>query len=61
MPILPKGDYFVTVALAEGTQQEHIQHQWIHEAVLFQSHSSSVSTGLVGIPMKEIRLYKHGL
>ncbi len=61
MPILPIGDYFVTVALAEGTQQEHIQHQWIHEAVLFQSHSSSVSTGLVGIPMKEIRLYKHGL
>jgi lipopolysaccharide transport system ATP-binding protein len=57
MPILPLGDYSITVALAEGTQQDHIQHHWMHDAILFKSHSSSVSTGLMGVPMSEIKLH----
>jgi lipopolysaccharide transport system ATP-binding protein len=58
MPVLPMGEYSVTVALAEGTQQDHVQHHWIHEAMIFKSHSSSVSTGLVGVPMKNIKMSK---
>lgn len=56
MPTLPGGDYSIAVAIAEGTQQDHIQHHWIHDAVVLKSHSSSVSTGLVGIPITQIRL-----
>jgi homopolymeric O-antigen transport system ATP-binding protein len=56
MPILPVGDYSVTVALAEGTQHQHVQHHWIHDALMFKSHSSSTSSGLVGIPMLGISL-----
>jgi lipopolysaccharide transport system ATP-binding protein len=56
MPILPLGDYSITVALAEGTQQEPVQHHWMHDALLLKSHSSSVSTGLVGVPMSSIQL-----
>lgn len=56
MPILPMGDYSITVALAEGTQQEHVQHHWMHDALILKSHSSSVSTGLVGVPMNNIRM-----
>lgn len=56
MPILPTGDYSISVAIANGTQEEHVQHHWIHEAILFKSESSSVSTGLVGIPMHRIHL-----
>ena len=56
MPILPAGDYSITVAIANGTQEMHEQHHWIHDAVLFRSESSSVSTGLVGIPMQAIKL-----
>jgi len=56
MPILPTGEYTITVALAEGTQQDHVQHHWIHDALIFKSHSSSVSTGLVGIPMHTVRM-----
>ncbi|QYJ21517.1 ABC transporter ATP-binding protein [Achromobacter sp. ES-001] len=56
MPILPIGDYSINVALAEGNQQDHIQHQWIHEALIFRSTSSSITTGLVGIPMETIAL-----
>lgn len=54
MPTLPVGDYSITVAVAEGSQQDHILHHWIHDALLLKSNSSSVSTGLVGIPMSNI-------
>jgi lipopolysaccharide transport system ATP-binding protein len=56
LPILPAGDYAICVAVAEGTQQAHVQHQWIHEAVVFRSLSSHVTAGLVGLPMLDIRL-----
>ncbi|WP_404342595.1 ABC transporter ATP-binding protein [Vreelandella venusta] len=56
MPVLPMGDYSMTVAIAEGTQEGHVQHHWIHDAIVLKSHSSSVSTGLVGVPMKKIEM-----
>jgi lipopolysaccharide transport system ATP-binding protein len=56
MPILPVGDYAITVALAEGTQQDHVQHHWVHDALVFRSHSSSMHHGLVGIPMRSVTL-----
>ncbi len=56
MPRLPPGDYTVTVALADGDQSDHVQHHWIHDALHFKSESSSVSAGLVGIPMSRIQI-----
>jgi lipopolysaccharide transport system ATP-binding protein len=58
MPILRVGDYSVAVSLAEGTQDEHVQHHWIHDALVFKSVSSSVCTGLVGIPMLDITMHR---
>jgi len=57
MPVLPIGDYSIAAAVAEGTQENHIQHHWLHDALVFKSHSSSVATGLVGVPMNEIVLW----
>ncbi len=56
MPILPVGDYSFAVAIAEGGQESHVQHQWMHDALILTSHSSSISTGLVGIPIERIDL-----
>lgn len=56
MPRLPNGDYTVSVAIAEGTLAEHSQHHWMHDALTFKVHTSSVYTGLVGIPMSDIKL-----
>jgi lipopolysaccharide transport system ATP-binding protein len=56
MPTLPLGDYSVTVAIADGSHEEHVQHHWIHDAVVLKSLSSSAATGLIGIPMQSIRL-----
>ena len=56
MPLLPAGEYSIMTAIANGTQEIHEQHHWIHDAVSFKSESSSVSSGLIGIPMHEIKL-----
>ena len=56
MPLLPSGEYSISIAIANGTQDAHQQHHWIHDAVLFRSESSSVAVGLIGIPMLEVKL-----
>lgn len=58
MPILPPGDYSIDVAFASGTQESHTQHHWIHDAMTFKSIASGISTGLVGVPMKEIKIIR---
>lgn len=56
MPRLAMGNYSISAAIADGTQLDHIQHHWMHDAVLFKSESSSIAAGLVGIPMHKIAL-----
>lgn len=56
MPFLAPGNYSVCVAIAEGTQENHVQHQWMNEALLFASHSSHTNSGIIGIPMRRIAL-----
>ena len=56
LPNLPSGNYSVSPAIAEGTQEEHIQHHWVHDALIIQVHASSICLGLIGIPMKSIKI-----
>lgn len=49
MPQLRKGSYSLSVALAEGTQQEHIQHHWINDAVVFESMPTEHCFGFIGV------------
>ncbi len=58
LPHLPQGEYVINAAIAEGTQDEHVQHHWAHEAVVLAVESSSAVHGLVGIPMLDITLEK---
>ena len=55
-PVLAPGDYSIGVAVADGTQLQHVQHHWIHDAVIFRSVTQSVATGLMGIPMRAVTL-----
>ena len=54
LPILPTGDYSITVAVADGTQESHVQQHWMHDALMIKVHASSICFGLVGIPMKKV-------
>ena len=56
MPILRAGDYSIDIAVADGTQTDHIQQLWVNDALHLKSVTSSVCTGLVGIPMSKITL-----
>lgn len=57
MPVLPVGDYTFTVALAEGTQEDHVMHHWVHDALALKSVASPLRVGgLVGIPMLNVKL-----
>lgn len=61
MPRMPVGDYTIAIAIADGTQHDHVQHQWIHDALHFKSESTNVATGLLGLPMRRIALHaSHG-
>lgn len=59
MPILPRGKYAVDAAIADGVPRDVVQLQWLHDAVVVESHSSSVSTGLIGIDIDNIEIRKH--
>lgn len=60
MPFMPSGNYAVTVALAEGTQEGHVQHHWIDDALLFKVSNPNVIQGLLGVPMNSIDLHVGG-
>jgi lipopolysaccharide transport system ATP-binding protein len=54
MPRLQQGDYFVTIGVASGTQENHVVQAWLHEALMFKSRGPSVPAGILGIPMYAI-------
>lgn len=56
LPNLPRGQYSISAAVASGSQDSHVMHQWIHDALIVESLCSDVTTGLVGIPMREVSL-----
>lgn len=56
LPYLPPGDYAITVAVAEGTELDHVQHHWIDDALVVQVMTSHIRHTLVGIPMHQITL-----
>lgn len=56
MPVMPGGDYSIDVAVATGTQENHTQQHWIHDALAFRASDSTMRHGLVGIPMHAIEI-----
>ena len=56
MPRLQAGDYFITAGVADGSQDDHVIQNWIHEALMFKSNGTQVPAGIIGIPMHDITL-----
>ena len=51
MPVLHPGDYAMSIALADGTQQQHMQHHWIHDALAFTSAPAETCFGLFAVEL----------
>jgi len=58
MPRLKAGQYSLCVSVAEGTQENHIQHHWINSAILFEAAPLEPIFGVftVPTPLNRIRL-----
>lgn len=57
LPILPRGTYSVDVAIADGTPPDDVvQLQWVHDAFVLESQTSSVIWGLIGLSFDGIEL-----
>jgi len=56
MPRLHPGEYTLHAAIADGTQDEHIQQQWFHNALTIVSYYHGKTGVMVGIPMQQISL-----
>lgn len=56
LPLLPNGDYSITVAIANGDPDINVQHHWLHDAVLMSVASTKRRYGLVGIPFDHVGL-----
>ncbi|MFD1793292.1 ABC transporter ATP-binding protein [Ochrobactrum teleogrylli] len=51
MPMLAPGTYSIVISVASGTLASHVQHHWIHEAIIFHSHAD-INTGvMIKIPV----------
>ncbi len=56
LPLLPNGEYSMTVSIADGDPYANTQHCWLHDAVLIRVASSKLRYGLVGIPFDEVMM-----
>jgi len=60
LPLLPNGEYSMTVSIAEGDPYTNTQHAWLHDAVLIRVASPTLRYGLVGIPFEEVTMVRTG-
>ena len=49
MPLFATGDYIVGVAIAAGTQERHVQHHWVHDALHFTAEADPAMMGWIAI------------
>jgi lipopolysaccharide transport system ATP-binding protein len=56
LPFLQSGEYSVTAAVASGTLEQHVQHHWLHDSMIFKVHSPFRNGVMVAIPMRSITL-----
>ena len=57
LPYLQAGDYSISPAIASGSQDMHVQHHWIHDALILKVQNTSVIDGLIGLGMQDIKLH----
>jgi lipopolysaccharide transport system ATP-binding protein len=58
LPLLPNGNYSMTVSIADGDPHTAVQHHWLHDAVILTVHSPKLRYGLVGISFDSVSMRK---
>ncbi|MGZ5970583.1 MAG: Wzt carbohydrate-binding domain-containing protein, partial [Polyangiales bacterium] len=45
-PLIRNGEYSISCAIAEGTQDVHVEHHWVHDALIVQVANRSLKNSL---------------
>ncbi|WP_128930964.1 ABC transporter ATP-binding protein [Bradyrhizobium zhanjiangense] len=56
LPCLQSGEYAITAAIASGTLENHVQHHWLHDALIFAVNSPYRNGVMVAVPMRSITM-----
>ncbi|MEZ2146355.1 ABC transporter ATP-binding protein [Bradyrhizobium sp. DN5] len=56
LPCLHSGEYSITVAIASGTLENHVQHHWLHDALIFSVNSPYRNGVMIAVPMRSITI-----
>lgn len=54
LPVLASGAYSISSAIASGTQENHVQHHFLHDALIVQVHSPDTLGAIFSLPMREV-------
>jgi lipopolysaccharide transport system ATP-binding protein len=58
MPFLPQGEYSVCAAVATGSNLEHEQQHWVHEAMVIRSVDNHVHADVLALPSVAMNIEK---
>jgi len=58
LPMLPNGEYSMTVSIADGDVYNNIQHHFLHNAVILTVQSPKLRYGLMGIAFDSVSIQK---
>jgi len=61
LPILQVGSYTIDVAVADGSPPDVVQLIWAYDVFVFESQTSSIMRGLIGLPFDGIELRNKSL
>ncbi|WP_160123793.1 ABC transporter ATP-binding protein [Rhodovarius lipocyclicus] len=56
LPVLAPGEYAFACAIATGTQESHIMHHWLHEALVISVRRTRWNGSLVAAPLKAFEI-----
>ena len=59
-PNLFEGEYSLTVAIADGALNDHMQCHYLHDAVIFKSVPLRMPGGILSIPNTEVGFFQEG-
>ena len=57
LPLFESGRYTITVAVASGSIENHIQLHWVHDAIVFDVHSAHKDGVLIAPEIKQIEVF----
>lgn len=57
-PNLCEGDYALSIAVADGSMEDHVQCHWLHDVIIFKSVPTRMIAGIFSVLSTDIQFYQ---